>query len=471
MNGDYPKMTRKRSAVCLKAYLFILNILCQKVETFQLHRGAKSLSFGAEHPSVLLPHRAIRLKREKKLWFCISRDRFRLDASSKKQDVVEGIPRITSDEMPAESLLKEKERRRGLLVLLTVPFAWGTFEPAVRYVYAIDPPVPGFVFSLSYYLVAAVSLIFLSGCANLKDQSREWPIQGGVELGFYLFVGNALQVLGLKTVPSDRAAFILQLTTIFVPLMEAVLTRNPFAVSLRTWLACAVALLGVGVMGLDMQGDEILKYFQGNEMDFSGLMQLSSGDYFIIAAALAYTFHCIRLEGYAKATSAVQLAAAKASTETILSAITIVALIWLGQSSTGNVQAGMQSYSGRAMQSIQYFGRESGEEIIHFFDTVTKLASDGTSSVSVDLLIPALAAILWTGWITCAYTIYAQSFGQSRVRPVIANLIYTVQPICTAIFAWVLLGESLGPAGYLGGAIVGFAVLLVATEKENETAD
>ena len=50
------------------------------------------------------------------------------------------------------------ERQKGLVVLTTVPFAWGTFEPAVRYVYAMDPPVPGFVFSTGYYLVAAITL-------------------------------------------------------------------------------------------------------------------------------------------------------------------------------------------------------------------------------------------------------------------------------------------------------------------------
>ena len=34
------------------------------------------------------------------------------------------------------------ERRNGLLVLVTVPMAWGTFEPAVRYVYEIQPDIP-----------------------------------------------------------------------------------------------------------------------------------------------------------------------------------------------------------------------------------------------------------------------------------------------------------------------------------------
>lgn len=120
------------------------------------------------------------------------------------------------------------ERKVGLLVLLTVPLAWGTFEPAVRYVYAIKPTMPGLVFSAGYYLVAAVSLLLLtlvdtnhpkgadSVEMSVQCEGRTLPIRGGLELGSYLFFGNALQVIGLQTVPSDRAAFLLQLTTVSI---------------------------------------------------------------------------------------------------------------------------------------------------------------------------------------------------------------------------------------------------------------
>ena len=106
-------------------------------------------------------------------------------------------------------------------------------EPAVRYVYSMDPPVPGFVFGLGYYMVAAVSLILLTVVATMlydkinggiwreliqRNQEEEKEdllfLQGGFELRTYLFVGNAYQVIGLKTIPSDRTVFLLQLTTI-----------------------------------------------------------------------------------------------------------------------------------------------------------------------------------------------------------------------------------------------------------------
>ena len=141
---------------------------------------------------------------------------------------------------------------RALLVLLTVPLAWGTYTPAVKYMYdKVDPPMPGFVFSAGYYLVAATTLGALSsyfssreedravddgggggsrreddgdastdgdgwddgrigkggGGGTLDDDDNDGTIttRGGWELGSYLFVGNGLQVVGLQTVPADRA--------------------------------------------------------------------------------------------------------------------------------------------------------------------------------------------------------------------------------------------------------------------------
>jgi hypothetical protein len=53
--------------------------------------------------------------------------------------------------------------RRVNLISLPIfpPTAWGTFEPAVRFVYQIQPNIPPFVFSFVYYVVAASALLFL----------------------------------------------------------------------------------------------------------------------------------------------------------------------------------------------------------------------------------------------------------------------------------------------------------------------
>ena len=116
------------------------------------------------------------------------------------------------DEPTKEDTSSLSEKTKGVLVLLTVPLAWGTFEPAVRLVYQFQPTIPPFVFSFAYYVAAATVLNLLSTrpfdrqesplVSSDEPQSRELhttnttlTVQGGFELGTYLFVGNALQVI------------------------------------------------------------------------------------------------------------------------------------------------------------------------------------------------------------------------------------------------------------------------------------
>jgi drug/metabolite transporter (DMT)-like permease len=343
--------------------------------------------------------------------------------------------------------------------------AWGTFEPAVRLVYQYQPSIPPLVFSLAYYLAAATVLVLLS-LRSLNDNNRlassrqsfggvpesnaVLPVWGGIELGTYLFVGNALQVIGLKTVPSDRAAFLLQLTTVFVPLVQSLLAQNLSIVPVRTWFACIVALGGVGLIGFDgskeIDGElfsstaEFSLTFLLNNLDFS------PGDFYVILGALFYTFHCIRLELYARTTSAIQLAATKATTEAVWSGLVIlICLLAVDFNPAQNPVMDLAKTSGNNI--LAYARLTSSEDAHHWFQ--------------VGL------ATLWTGLVTVAYTIYAQSFGQARVPAAKANLIYTIQPFFTALIAYLVLGEQLSAYGYAGGVLIGGAVLLVVAEDEN----
>jgi drug/metabolite transporter (DMT)-like permease len=94
--------------------------------------------------------------------------------------------------------------------------------------------------------------------------------------------------------------------------------------------------------------------------------------------------------------------------------------------------------------------------------------NSSTSSGSSSSILPLGLATLWTGLVPVSYTIYAQSYGQARVRPVTANLIYTSQPIWTAVFAYSILGERLEATGYIGGALIGASVLLAVLPQQDK---
>lgn len=392
------------------------------------------------------------------------------------------------------------QRALGMSVLLTVPLAWGTYTPVVKYLYAIEPPVPGLVFSAAYYTVAAVSLQLLALVAlstttrttpatsagsiaeSLKAPDAKvatfaptpagLPWRGGAELGCYLFVANALQVVGLQTVPADRAGFLVQLTTVLVPLMEAVGTDKA-AVPLKTWAACALAFCGVVVINLDDAMSGLVEATTATMAERSILVSAllsggsssgwATGDGLIVMAAAMYSLHVVRLGRYATESTALQLAAAKATVEAFLSTglVLILLAVYGGGATETSGSAGYAAYIS-----------DAGHAIVNFVATLSDNFASGTPLLPTSVWVPAVGAVLWTGWVTCAYTIYAQSFGQSRVAPTDANLIYSVQPLCTALFAYVLLGERLGPAGVVGGALIGtavYAVTMPAGTQGNKT--
>ena len=325
------------------------------------------------------------------------------------------------------------DRSAGFAVLFSVPLAWGTYSPVVKYLYE-TMSLPGLVFSAAYYAVASAALTSLAVVSkndkvDQANSDHEIPfhlspiLAGGLELGGYLFLANALQVRGLETVPSDRAGFLVQLTTVLVPLLQAATSGVP--VSPSSWLACLVALTGVLVLGLDQQPTDNTTSLTESIYAVS----LQSGDGLILAAAFLYSLHVVRLGTYARQTMPLQLAAAKATTETVLSVVAVITL-----------------------------GLGGGDAAIGQFLHEVSMAS-----------IPpaAIGAILWTGLVTCAYTIFAQSYGQARVSPTEANLIYSTQPLYTALFGYILLGETLGPTGVVGAALIASAVLYTALFDTN----
>ena len=141
-------------------------------------------------------------------------------------------------------------------------------------------------------------------------------------------------------------------------------------------------------MGLEGSVDALLLQGQDSVLTQSSFGQ---GDLLVMGSALAYTFHCIRLEKYAKTTRAVTLAACKATTETVLSILLVAGLL--------AYSGGIEGVSGGQSENfLATFASESGTEISSFLTTMSH------SSIPPSVMIPAIGAVLWTGLITCGYT-------------------------------------------------------------------
>jgi len=97
-----------------------------------------------------------------------------------------------------------------------------------------------------------------------------------------------------------------------------------------------------------------------------------------------------------------------------------------------------------------------------YISETLRASSDIVGTISSYGLLYVLFAVLWNGIFSTALTNWAQTYGQSRVNPTTANLIYSSQPIWGAVFAAVFLHDttSYGNSNFiLGSVILGTSII------------
>ncbi len=82
-------------------------------------------------------------------------------------------------------------------------------------------------------------------------------------------------------------------------------------------------------------------------------------------------------------------------------------------------------------------------------------------------IVTALPWLIYLGLICSDIALALQVFGQRRVRPYEAAILYLFEPVMAAIFSFVILGEVLNPVQYVGAALIlgGMAVVTFKSDK------
>lgn len=326
-----------------------------------------------------------------------------------------------------------------LAVLASVPAAWGTYAPAVRFAYTRSPaPLPVLLFALAQYAVASAALIVGTLCCGSSTEHNTAPAaRAGAELGAYLFIGNWLQLTGQVSLPATRVAFLVQTTTLLVPLLQAA-TAEPgaraSAVPARTWLACVLAFAGVMILS---SHPTVSVTTDGAHPRIS--LWLDPSDGLVLGSTLLYSLHVVRLSALAPGVPPLRLATAKALTECTLALTCLVTTLLLLPNSTAAMET-------RAFTSLLLAGAPGMWRQAH---------------------LTLAVATVWCGAVPIAYTMWAQSYGQrsSVISPTHANLIYTTQPLWSTLAAWALLDEVLSISELVGAAAIGAALWLTATAR------
>ncbi|WP_163998131.1 DMT family transporter [Pyxidicoccus caerfyrddinensis] len=187
----------------------------------------------------------------------------------------------------------------GALVLITL--FWGVTFVVVKDALGYADP---FTFLTLRFLVGACVLSALAGRQVLNPVN----LRRGSVLAAFLFVGFALQTVGLTFTTPSRSAFITGMSVVFVPLLSLVLfKRVPKVTSL---LGVVLAVVGLYFLTRPDTGAS------GGEGG-----GLARGDVLTLGCAVAYAFHITLTERYAPKEGVMGLVAVQLWGVTLLSAL------------------------------------------------------------------------------------------------------------------------------------------------------
>lgn len=226
----------------------------------------------------------------------------------------------------------------------------------------------------------------------------------GAELGLWKTLGMTANIWGLSQTSSDHGAFLIQLTTLIVPVAQGI---SGVPIPTRIWTAIGLAIGGVFMFTQDP-----------NQSDCASL----HGDLLCASAAIFYATYDLRLFKWGKIVPTDELITTKMVTQSMLS-----------------------------LALLSVFGLD---ETLGFF----------AGASQHDLALVGAVA-LWSGLAVNCVAPYLQVSGQQAVGPARAQILYASQPLWAAIMSLFLLGEQCGTQGLIGGSFFLGAMFLAATAE------
>ncbi|CAB9509223.1 EamA-like transporter family [Seminavis robusta] len=314
---------------------------------------------------------------------------------------------------------------KGHVLLLIVAILYGSLNVALRGVYAQpDPPKASALSTIRGWMAVLCFAPFLlhqrhqpqqpqqptsTATSNSNNNNGLWKV--ALELAIWNFGAQALVNVGLLYIPSARAAFFTQLSVVMTPGLSALaghkLHRN-------VGMACVFALIGLVLLCKQHNSD--------SDNDSPGSFTLGFGDILTLCGALSWSTYIYRLSAVGGHYNDVHLQALKnimlASLYTIWC---LVEFFWTG---------GENPWMGWSSSILAW--------VFLFYSAL------GPGCVA-DVL---------------------QQQGQATVTATVSNIILSLEPVFTAIFARLLLGEYTSGMEKLGGCMILLAAIVATLGQE-----
>ena len=206
-----------------------------------------------------------------------------------------------------QSQSQPQEQMRGLI---TIIFLFASNSPVLHTVFTSEAAPPVLLVNAAISSVVLLGLVLGGGLLEAKAQpsrtsalKQDWSnddvpdsrstsklrFQAGVELGFWKFLGTSANLAGLSLTTANHGAFLIQLTTLIVPVVQGIMG---VPLSKRTQFSVLLALAGDIMFTQDSGGSNAALLEHASTMP--------QGDALCVAAAGFYAAYDLRLFDYDK---------------------------------------------------------------------------------------------------------------------------------------------------------------------------
>ncbi|KAK0587942.1 hypothetical protein LWI29_031611 [Acer saccharum] len=296
-------------------------------------------------------------------------------------------------------VLFESDKIKSILLLNVITIVYASDIPVLKAVEAIMDPA---AFCAVRFVMSAIPFLPFVFRARDDIQTRN----AGIELGLWVSVGYFVEALGLLTADAGRASFISLFTVIVVPLLDGLLGA---IVPARTWFGLLMSAIGVGMLECSGSPPNV-------------------GDLLNFLSAIFFGIHMLRTEHISRSTKKENLLPLLGYE---ICVVALLSTIWV--------------LVGGLFDGDQDFNQMSW-----------------TWTVLWDWMVafPWVPA-LYTGLFSTGICLWIEISAMQDVSATETAVIYGLEPLWGAGFAWFLLGERWGTAGWIGAALVLGGSLLV----------
>ena len=287
----------------------------------------------------------------------------------------------------------------GEIALLFNTLIWGGTFALIKNAFTDISPL--LFLGLRFSIAALIFLPFVY--ASLKKTNKQTLIAGSV-LGFFYFTGFASQTLGLNLTTATKSGFITGTFVVFIPILQLIIEkRKP-----KWFNILSVFLVLVGLIMLSSKGENVVEFIKQLGSDFN------LGDLLTLLCALLFAFQVVYVDVFTK------------------------------------------KYAYLPMVFVQLLITGIGGFILSFIFSVTSL-----ETVKFTINTTVVTAILYTAIFASTIATVIQLKYQKFVSPTKAGIIFSIEPIFAAVFAYFLLSEKISNFGLIGCILI-FIGLIVS---------